>query len=86
MAVARTSDPAYEHVEELERMVLSKFPNARFKVTPMPDSDEGVAIWAYTDGDDDDLNAIVRDREMELLLEDDVYILTIPMPLEAWEN
>jgi hypothetical protein len=86
MAVARSNDPAYEYVDELEAMVRARYPEARFKVTGMPDSDEGVAVWTYTNANDEALRAIVRERELELLLEKDVYILIIAMPIEDWRD
>jgi hypothetical protein len=52
----------------------------------MPDADDGTAIWAYVDASDEDVRELVSDRELEILLNHDIDIMTLPMPLEAWEN
>lgn len=81
-----TTDRAYPYVDQLKAIILERFPSAKFDVTPMPDSDEGVAIWAYTNAEDQDIGAIVRERELELLTEKNVFIYVIPLPLEDWRD
>lgn len=85
MAIARQEPPEYEYVPEIEEMIRRQYPEARFKVTPMPDDDQGIAIWTYSAAESDELRELVQERELELL-DKDIYILAIAMPLEAWED
>ena len=85
MAVANPQRREYGYVQEIEDMVKRRFPDARFRVTQMPDDEDGVAIWTYSSAGSDDLRELVQARELELL-DDDVYIVTVAMPLESWED
>ena len=64
-------------------VIRDRFPDARFEVTPMPDSRTGAAIWTYTAAEYDDVEALVVEREIELLEDEDVFVCVLPMPPEA---
>jgi len=86
MAVAKPSDKVHRYVKELEGMVRARFSDARFRVGPMPDTAEGIAIWTYTDGDFWDVADLVRDREFEIMMDEGLFLYVIPMPLATLEN
>jgi hypothetical protein len=85
MAVAKQQNPQ-PFVSELEALILHRFPDARFRLTEIPDEDDGIAIWTYSAADPDEIRDLVCDREIEILVDHDIDIMTLPMPLEAWEN
>jgi hypothetical protein len=83
MTIARPKSKRRRYIEELQMAIRQRFPDAQFKVTPMPDSRTGTAIWTYTESEYDDVEALVVGREMELLEDHNVFICVLPMPLEA---
>lgn len=82
MAIAKTKSKTHRYVEELQEIVRAKFPAAKFRVGPMPDTAKGVALWTFADAEFWEVSDLVRGRELELMVEEGVFIYVIPMPLE----
>jgi hypothetical protein len=85
MAIAESVEAHKKGIADLKRLISEQFPDARFKVTQTPDDDEGVVLWAYT-SDVEQVRDLVGEREIELLMKGSGYVLTVSMPLEAWED
>ncbi len=85
MAIARPRSGRQRAIEGIQSLILARFPDARFEITPMPDSRSGTAIWTYTSADWDEVRAVVGNRELDLLVDEDIFIGVIPMPVEALE-
>ena len=86
MAIARPEKKVQPFVEELQGLILKAFPEARFRVAPMPEG-EGTAIWTYTNAQSFwDVADLVRDREFEIMMDKGVFLYVIPMPLETVEQ
>ena len=86
MAIARPASKKQHRIEELQRIILDRFPDARFQVTPAPDARGVTAIWTYSTADVEELSDTVRDREFEIMMTDGIHISVIPMPLEAYRG
>lgn len=85
MAVARKESAESRIIIELQNLVRTRWPDARFSVGDMPDG-EGTGIWAYMDADFLDVNGAVADMEFEAMDKHGVFVYVIPMPPEAWED
>jgi hypothetical protein len=86
MAVAKQKNPG-PYITEIEQLILHHFPASKFRITEIPgDDDDGSAIWTYSDGDHDDIRDLVSAREIEILVDHDIDIMTIPVPLEDWRD
>jgi hypothetical protein len=86
MAIARPETKKQRWVRQMSQKVLSSFPDAKLKVTTMPDTRTGVAIWAYTSADWDDVVEVTLEDELTALEEDEVMVYVIPQPIELWED
>lgn len=87
MAIAKPRGKAHHFVEELQQIVRARFPEAKFRVGPMPDTTEGIAIWTYTNaGSFWEVADLVSEREFQIMMDDGVFLYVIPMPLETLEN
>ena len=86
MAIAKPRGKAHRYVEELQEIVQARFPETRFRVGPMPDTVEGIAIWAFTNADFWDIADLVSDREFEIMVDEGFFLYVIPMPVEAMEH
>jgi hypothetical protein len=86
MAVVDQEHRAQRYISEIERNILRLFPESRFRITPIPDDDDGIAIWTYSTAESEEIRDIVGERELQILLDEDIEILTIAMPAEAWED
>lgn len=85
MAIADEQSRYNAVVERVENIVRSRWPDARFRVTSMPDA-EGVAVWTYCDGDFWDVTALTSDAEYQAMDREGLYVYVIPMPSEAWTS
>ena len=83
MAIAKPRSKAHRYVEELQEIVQGRFPDARFRVGPMPDTAEGIAIWTYTNAEFDEVAGLVSEREFQIMIDEGLFLYVIPMPLEA---
>ena len=86
MAIARAKSKRQLFVDEIEQLIVTGFPDAVFEVGHMPDTRRGTAIWTYTAGDPDDVAQLVSEREIQLMVDEGVFIYVIPMPLKALES
>ena len=86
MAIARPETKKQMWVRRLSQRVLDRFPDARLQVTKMPDTRRGIAIWAYTAADWDEVAQVTVEDELTALEEDGVMVYVIPQPLESWES
>lgn len=67
-------------VDELEALILHRYPDATFRVTRGPDDTEAIHLVATVDVDDPDaVLDTVMDRMMDLQIEDDLPIYVIPV-------
>jgi hypothetical protein len=84
-------------VEELETMILARFPEATFEVERFPEEHSGIEIWATIDMDEPGIPVaeIVGDRQEKLFLDEGLFILVMAVPTperkrrliaEAWER
>ncbi|MDO8617032.1 MAG: hypothetical protein Q7T33_15085 [Dehalococcoidia bacterium] len=86
MAVARLRSKRQERIDELKQVLLARFPDAKFRVTPAPDAPRITALWTYTSADLDEVADAVRDREFEIMVEDGIQIIAIPMLPEEYRS
>ena len=67
-------------VEELERLILARYPGATFRVARSPDDPAVVDLLAAVDLDDPDVVLdVVVDRMMELQIAEGLPIFVIPV-------
>ena len=85
MAIARERRKTAELVEELKGLIRARYPEARFRVTAMPEG-EGSALWTYADADLWDLTEVTADAQFEMMVHDKKFIFVVPMPLEAYRG
>jgi hypothetical protein len=83
VVTAKPKSKRLRAIQEIQSLILSRFPDARFEITAMPDSRTGTAIWTYTSADWDEVSDLVVEREVDLLVDDNVFLCVIPMPVEA---
>ena len=83
MAIAKPKGKAQRYVEELQEIVRTRFPEAKFRVGPMPDMQNGVAIWTYTTAEFNEVTDLVSEREFQIMIDEGLFLYVIPMPLEA---
>jgi len=75
-----------EQANELMALVEAKHPEVRF-VGPMYWPDENMwLVDAYFEGEDFELEDQLSERETDILLEDDICLSVLCMPLEAFPN
>jgi hypothetical protein len=77
----RMFDPRVQDaVRELQQMLLQRYPDATFEVTPGPDDPESVHLIATIDGADSDaVLDLVIDRLLELQVEERLPVHVIPV-------
>ncbi len=80
MVVAKSPGNRQRRVQELKQVIRGRFSDARFEVTPHPDARGVTAIWTYTSADPEEVADLVREREVEIMVDDGVHLLVIPMP------
>lgn len=85
MAIADERTRYQKAIQRLEKLVSSRWPTSRFRVTELPEG-EGMAVWAYCDGNFWDVSATTSDAEFEAMDKQGVFVYVIPMPSEAWED
>lgn len=67
-------------VEELEGLVLSRYPTASFEAGPGEDDPSGIYITATVDVDDpDEVVDLVIDRMLELQIEQGLPVYLVPI-------
>jgi len=86
MAIARPRGRLSQRVKEMKQFLRQHFADAKFLVTRMPDARKGIAIWTYTNADWDEVQDLVADREFEIMMDDELFIYVVPMPLDAYNG
>ncbi len=86
MVIARSPSKRQRRVQELKQIILGRFADAKFEVTPHPDARGVTAIWAYTSADPDEVADLVREREMGIMVDDGIHLLVVPMPVHSGEG
>jgi hypothetical protein len=69
-----------EAAEELKATIRARYPDAQFRLSRAPDDRFIWHLWTTVDGGDpDDVNDLVRDRELDLLEQDHIplYVITL---------
>lgn len=78
-------DRVREMIEELCDRILSSFPEAKFCV--LQDRPKTFYLKAYTGAEDEyEILDLVNNRAVDFLVEEEVAIYVIPLPLEAAES
>ena len=73
------------HIEELERAIIERFPEARFEVAPVPDS-RWPGLWVRTTADcvSDVTDMLAEIREEFFLRENmDVHVIVLDLEEDA---
>jgi hypothetical protein len=66
--------------EELKGIIRAKHPDAEFRLSRAPDDRYIWHLWTTVDVDDpDEVNDLVRDRELDLLEQDHIPLYVITM-------
>lgn len=86
MAIARPASRKQRLLDELQGTIIQRFPDARFRVAPVPDVRGVTGVWTYTSADPSDVRDLIRDREVEIMLDEKLHILTIILPIEAYDD
>ena len=70
------------HVEELEGIIRSRFPEAEFRVTRRQEPVRGIWIEAYINADDgsDDIFHVVSERTTDILVDEGLSFFVLPLP------
>jgi hypothetical protein len=75
-----------ERAEELMALVKAKHPEARF-IGPRYWTEEDLwLIDAYFEGEDFELQDRLSERETDILLDDDIWLCTLFLPLDAFSG
>jgi len=80
MAIARPMSKRQKYINEMQDFVKARFPDAQFRLTPMPDVRGATAIWTYTSADALDVIDYTAGLTDELLVDQDVFLCVIPLP------
>jgi hypothetical protein len=65
--------------EELKATILATYPDAQFRLAPAQDDRDAWNLWTLVDVDDlDDVSALTRDREIDMLTEERIPIYVVP--------
>jgi hypothetical protein len=68
-----------EAAEELKAIVREKYPEAEFSLSRAPDDQHIWLLWTLVDVDDpDEIRALTKEREVDLLVEDHVAVYVSP--------
>ena len=68
-----------EAAEELKALILAKYPEAQFSLSRAGDDPDIWDLWTLVDIEDpDDVNALTRDREFEMLVDERIPLYVIP--------
>jgi hypothetical protein len=90
MTVEKVDPRMQAAIDELEQMVLARYPSTTFEVGGDPEGGDAVFVRAVVDVDDpDEVTAIVIDRMVDLLVDEGlpVYIVAVRSPIhEAAER
>jgi len=71
------------HVEELKRLILARYPRARFEMAPVPEA-RWPGLWVYADFDSAlDVFDLVGDAQAEFIGEELSGVYVIPMELNG---
>jgi hypothetical protein len=76
-----------EAAEELKATIRAKYPDAEFRLSRAPDDRYIWHLWTTVDVDDpDEVNNLVRDRELDLLEVDHIPIFVITLARDPDEH
>jgi hypothetical protein len=68
-----------EAAEELKGLIRAKYPDARFQLSHANDDRWTWNLWTLVEIEDpDEVNDLVRDREQEMLLEENIPLYVVP--------
>lgn len=68
-----------EAAEELKGLIRARYPDARFQLARANDDRWAWNLWTLVEIEDpDEVNDIVRDREQEMLLEENIPLYVVP--------
>jgi hypothetical protein len=68
-----------EAAEELKATIRTKYPDALFQLSPAQDDRDAWNLWTLVDIEDpDEVNDLVRDRELDMLVEEHIPLHVIP--------
>jgi len=68
-----------EAAEELKATIRTRYPDAKFKLSRAQDDREAWNLWTLVDIDDpDEVNDLIRDRELEMLTEEHIPLYVVP--------
>jgi hypothetical protein len=86
VVTAKPKSKRLRAIDDIQKLILGGFPDARFVITPMPDSRSGTAIWTYTSADWDEISDLVLEKEVDLLVNENIFLGVIPMLLDAFPD
>lgn len=71
------------HVEELKRLILARYPQARFEMAPVPES-RWPGLWVYAEFESAlDVFDLVSDAQADFIGEELTGVYVIPMELNG---
>ncbi len=74
------------HMEELKRLILTRYPQARFEMAPVPEA-RWPGLWVYADFESAlDVFDLVSDAQADFIGEELTGVYVIPMELNGNED
>ena len=68
-----------EAAEELKAIILARYPDAQFRLSRAHDDRYAWNLWTLVDIEDpDEVNDLIRDRELEMLTEEHIPLYVVP--------
>ena len=68
-----------EAAEELKAIIRTKYPDAQFRLARAQDDRDAWNLWTLVDIEDpDEVNDLIRARELEMLIDENIPLYVIP--------
>ena len=65
--------------EELKAIIRATYPDAQFQLARAADDRDAWNLWTLVEADDlDDVSALTKDREIDMLVEESIPLYVIP--------